>query len=423
MKVALISYEYPPDTAYGGIATYVDQAVRMLRDHGHYVEVFAGTERATRSAEENGVLTHRIREGDPVRFAEPAGAAFAERHRAVGFDVVEGPEYLADARIAVERVPDIPLVVKLHTPSRLLLRLNYYQRSFARRVWLYGWGLRHGHASTWGYAPEIEGHRANVDRLDVLERGHAHAADEIATPSQSLGDLLRAEWGLDASLLARVPYPYSPAQELLAIPVATDTRTVTFVGRLEQRKGVLDLATAIPHVLRRHPNTSFRFVGASDDSPERGLDMRDYLKRRLAAHRASVEFTGPVAPTSIPQVLETTDICVFPSVWENFPCVCLEAMAAGRAIVASSAGGMHEMLAAGQAGLVVPPNDPGRLAAAIADMLANPDRRRKLAQAARDRLLSEYSPRRIVDLQTASYARAIARRRELGPRAAVPTAV
>ena len=190
MKIAFISYEYPPDTAYGGIATYVDQAARMLSERGHYVEVFAGSERRAQSSDENGILTHRILEHDPAGFAEPAGRAFAERHRTIHFDVIEGPEYFADARGAIARVPDVPLVVKLHTPSRVLLRLNYYERSLPRRIWLFAWGLGHGYRPTWGYAPEIEGHRVDVSRRDATERAHAYDADEMSSASQSLGAML-----------------------------------------------------------------------------------------------------------------------------------------------------------------------------------------------------------------------------------------
>jgi len=416
MKIALISYEYPPDTAYGGIATYVEQAARMLSERGHYVEVFAGSERRAQSSDESGILTHRILEHDPARFAAPAGDAFAERHRTVHFDVLEGPEYFADARDAVARVPDIPLVVKLHTPSRVLLRLNYYQRSLLRKLRFVAWGLRHDHPTTWGYAPEIEGHRVDVARRDAIERAHARDADEIATPSRSLGDTLEAEWGLDRARIACVPYPYAPTPALLDIPIGSDTRIVTFIGRLEARKGVLDLAAAVPHVLREHPDAVFRFVGATDDALVPGQTMREHLEQRLRHYRSAIEFTGPLAPAAIPQALATTAVCVLPSLWENFPCVCLEAMAAGRAIVASASGGMREMLADGHAGHLIPPNSPRRLARSIKSLLADDGRRRELGTAARGRLLAEYAPDRIVSLQIASYTRAVERRRALGPR-------
>ncbi|MEH2108257.1 glycogen/starch synthase [Nostoc sp.] len=56
MKIAFISYEYPPDTAYGGIATYLYQAARVLQQRGHLVEVFAGSTYRTTTETENEIL-------------------------------------------------------------------------------------------------------------------------------------------------------------------------------------------------------------------------------------------------------------------------------------------------------------------------------------------------------------------------------
>jgi glycosyltransferase involved in cell wall biosynthesis len=68
----------------------------------------------------------------------------------------------------------------------------------------------------------------------------------------------------------------------------------------------------------------------------------------------------------VPPVLGDADVCIFPSLWENFPFVCLEAMSG--AIVGSSAGGMAEMLAEG-AGMLVKPGSPARWAEAICQRL------------------------------------------------------
>jgi glycosyltransferase involved in cell wall biosynthesis len=129
-----------------------------------------------------------------------------------------------------------------------------------------------------------------------------------------------------------------------------------------------------------------------------------------------VEFTGPVTPDAIPGILAATDICVFPSLWENFPYVCLEAMAAARGIVGSNAGGMVDMLDSGQVGRLIPPHSSKSIIEAVIELLENPDLRIKLGQAARTRLLKEYNLERIGALQEASYARAIARRRAKGVR-------
>ena len=60
MNIAFISYEYPPDTAYGGIATYVHQAAMMLSRRGHHVEVFSGSPHRTGTENEECLLVHRI---------------------------------------------------------------------------------------------------------------------------------------------------------------------------------------------------------------------------------------------------------------------------------------------------------------------------------------------------------------------------
>jgi glycogen(starch) synthase len=416
VKIAFISYEYPPDTSYGGIATYVYQAARMLQSRGHHVEVFTSSPRRDGSHIEDHVLVHRIKEARQENFASPVGGLFARRHAAVRFDVLEGPEFFADAREAIKLVPDIPLVVKLHTPSILVLKLNYYETAVIKKLRFCLDGIIRGFKPAWGYPAHVTGHRLHALRVDTIERAHALDADEIVSPSKSLGDILVKEWGLQPSLVSNIPYPYVPERDLLEIPVETHTNAVTFVGRLEMRKGVIELARAIPLVLREHPPARFRFVGSSDHSPISNVGMQQYLEKKLCRYRKSLEFVGPVSSNRIPEILASTDICVFPSRWENFPCVCLEAMAAGRGIVGSSAGGMVEMLNYGECGLVIPPGDSQSIADAILALLRKPERRMKLAQTARERLLTEYNVGRVGSLQEMSYERAIERRRSKGLR-------
>jgi glycosyltransferase involved in cell wall biosynthesis len=418
VKIAFISYEYPPDAAYGGIATYVYQAARMLRARGHHVEVFTSSLQRDGLQIEDDILVHRIRETTQEGFALPAGSLFAKRHTAVRFDVLEGPEFLADAREAVKFVPDIPLVVKLHTPSIMLLELNYLETSTIKRVRHCIDGILRGAKPAWGYPAHVLGYRLRALKIDVIERAHVMDADEVATPSKGLGNLLIEKWGLQPGIVSCVPYPYTPDPKLLDIPTETHTNVVTFIGRLEIRKGVIELAHAIPLVLKEYPTAGFRLVGSSEDSPIPHVGMQPYLERRLQCHKESVEFIGAVAPDTIPEILATTDVCVFPSRWENFPCVCLEAMAAGRGIVASSAGGMVEMLNDRQCGSVVPPGNPQSLAQAVVALLRQPDRRIKLGHAARQRLLTEYNVDRVGSLQEASYERAIEHRRSKGSRRA-----
>lgn len=419
MKIAFISYEYPPDTADGGIATYVHQASRMLAQRGHQVEVFCGSRVRTETAHQDGVLVHRLEVHDFKKFAEPVGKAFADRHREVGFDVLEGPDFGADAREAVRLVPNIPLVLKLHTPSRLLLQLNYRydQAAWWKKAYFYLASALKRIKPAWGYAPEGAAYRRQVVKVDEYEHAHALQADEVASPSRALGKWLIDEWGLEAARVNLVPYPYVPSEKFLKIPAETQTNRVTFIGRLETRKGILDLAQAIPEVLKQVPAAQFRLVGASEPSPDPRLDMREYLEQQLKPYLGSIEFTGAISPEHIPDILESTDICIFPSLWENFPCVCLEAMSAARGIVGTDAGGMADMLTApSNVGHLIKPHSPKEIATALIDLLQDPDKRIRLGQAARERLLSEYDAERIAVIQEESYLRAIEQRQAQGSR-------
>jgi glycosyltransferase involved in cell wall biosynthesis len=131
----------------------------------------------------------------------------------------------------------------------------------------------------------------------------------------------------------------------------------------------------------------------------------------LGSFAEAVEFVDGLPHSEIPRLLGETDICVFPSVWENLPYVCLEAMAAGRGVIASGGSGMAELIDDRQSGRLVRPRDPRGLADAMLEMLADPAGRTTMGERARARAGSAYSSIVIGPLQEASYHRAIERGR------------
>jgi glycosyltransferase involved in cell wall biosynthesis len=350
---------------------------------------------------------HWIREKKDGDFSADAGKAFARRHARIEFDVLEGTEARAVARVAIKLVPDIPLVVRLHTPSFVVNELNYVAPSLVSRIRRFTGALRRGRVpkpfSTIKYNAQTD-----------IEYTHTLQADEIVAPSEAILETLIEAWRLDKKNVSIIPNPYACPTELLNIPIESSTGTVSFIGRLEIRKGVLDLAQAIPAILSKYPNAVFRFIGPIWPSPDRRYDMKQYLEKTLKRHKGSLEFTGSLTPDNITHFLRATDICIFPSLWENFPYVCLEAMAAGRGIAASSSGGMAEILGGGTAGILLPPRSPDKIADAVIKLLDDPILRIKLGSAARSRVIAEYGFDQIAPLQEALYSRAIEKRKALG---------
>jgi glycogen(starch) synthase len=125
----------------------------------------------------------------------------------------------------------------------------------------------------------------------------------------------------------------------------------------------------------------------------------------------AVEIFGPVPHADIPRLLGETDICVFPSVWEALGFVCLEAMAAGRGVIASGGSGMAEIIDDGCTGRLVPPRNPKAVADGILAMLADPPGRVTMGERAREHARTAFTSEVVGPLQEASYRRAIERGR------------
>jgi glycogen synthase len=399
MRIAFVSYEYPPETALGGIATYVGQIARCLAAADHDVEVFCGGKSSNPTYVREGVRIHRL-DVDRMTFPHAVVKVFRARHEEKPFQVMEGPDFLGEARFVAKAYPQLPYVVRLHTPFHITRKLNRPEKRpdrFLKSVRALWTTVRKAKPSGLG---------SDSRYILAIERENIGLAHEISAPTEAIAKLICDEWKVPASRISIVPFPFQPSPALLANPIPQQGYRVGFVGRLEQRKGVIDLARAIPLILRRFPQAQFRFVGEPFPAPAPHRDMKEYLEHELAAYSSNVTFTGKVSPAEIPAQLAEMDICVFPSLWESFGLVVLEAIAAGRAVVCTDNGGMAEIVDGGEYGLLVPPKNPEAIAAKVIHLLAHQAQRAELARRARADVLPRFAPARVIQDQTRSYARA-----------------
>lgn len=176
--------------------------------------------------------------------------------------------------------------------------------------------------------------------------------------------------------------------------------TIGFVGRLVPQKGGVVLLHAAQQVLRSAPDTTFVFVG---DGPAR--EEWQTLSTTLDVQK-SVIFTG--ARSDMPNVYASLDIVVLPSLVEAMPMCLLEAMAAGRPVIASRVGSVPEMIVPGETGLLVEPNDPGEIARSILKLLRDHELANSLGTSAHHaiatRFSSEAMAKRYLDLYNAVLA-------------------
>lgn len=142
---------------------------------------------------------------------------------------------------------------------------------------------------------------------------------------------------------------------------------VFFVGRLVHEKGVQTLVQAAPRVLSEFPNVRFVIAGRG---PMHAQLQSLALQLGVAKH---FNFVGFVSDEDRDRLYQVADVAVFPSLYEPFGIVALEAMAAGTPVVASDTGGLAEVVDARETGLVHGPGDPESLAEALRYILRYPD--------------------------------------------------
>ncbi|MDP2232120.1 MAG: glycosyltransferase family 4 protein [Actinomycetota bacterium] len=191
--------------------------------------------------------------------------------------------------------------------------------------------------------------------------------------------------GVDVEALAQAARELPPP---LALP-AGDGPLVVCVARLEPVKGVEFFVCAAAMLADSHPEARFAIVGVgSQESRLREIAVAAGLQSRLA-------FLGDVA--RVEPLLAAGSVVVMPSLSEALGLVALEAGALSRPVVASSVGGLVEVIDDGETGLLVPAADPSALAQAIGKLVAQPELACRLGVAAHERVSGHYTLERMID--------------------------
>lgn len=318
--------------------------------------------------------------GRDVRLVRALAALMRERN----FDVVHthmSKAALAGA-VAARLVRPRPVLVNTaHNLGSIALSQPVLRRLFR----LYDRALLGG--ATDAVIVVSEAIRREVLRLGVVDAARLHAvpngilADRFAVAS-GMAAVRRAEFGVGHG----------------------DTLVVT-VARLVWFKGLETLIDATAGLCRRWPRLRLVIVG---DGP-----LRATLEQRVAERGMTdrVIFAGERG--DVPAILEAADIFALSSVSEGMPISILEAMAARLPVVATSVGGVPELVAAEETGLLVPARDADAFAAALEKLVAAPALRRGFGAAGRDRLDRCFSPSAMVERTAALYA-TLLRREPLG---------
>ncbi|MEA2572885.1 MAG: hypothetical protein QOH93_183, partial [Chloroflexia bacterium] len=180
-----------------------------------------------------------------------------------------------------------------------------------------------------------------------------------------------------------------------------DQPIIYYVGRIVPEKGLAALVDSVPIVLREWPGAKFVVAGG-------GAYLDDL---RVKAHVLGVEdniiFPGRVSDEVRDGLFKVANVAVFPSLYEPFGIVALEAMCAGTPVVVTEVGGLPEVVELHRTGITVKPNDPQSLAWGILHTLKHPDWAATRAENANRVARAEFNWARIADQTTRVYHRVV----------------
>jgi len=245
------------------------------------------------------------------------------------------------------------------------------------------------------------------ERLAEEEEIIAAADHLVATCTDEVFELVRL--GADRSRITVVPCGVDT--DLFRPDGSVDARRdgdprIVVVTRLVERKGVGDVIAALPEL----PGVELVVAGGGEANELRYEPEAARLTAQ--AHALGVdgrlELRGRIEREDVPPLLRSGDVVVCTPWYEPFGIVPLEAMACGRAVVASAVGGLIDTVVDGVTGIHVPPRRPDLLAEAIAGLLADPELRTRLGGAGAERARSRYTWARVADATLGVYLELLA---------------
>ncbi len=358
MHICFASLDYPDETGGGGVGTYVQTLGHELVRRGHKVSAIAlRNDREPYLSEDGGIRVCWVNSGNvhwylstlpfigklfslPLRELEYSWAvlkAIKEIDATAPIDIVEGIETGACGFRFLR--PGIKTVVRLHGEA-------YSCEKYTPP----------------GKIP------TGILLSRLLQRMAIRKAHSLSAPSRSHAAEIEHEIGLPPGTVSVIMNPLRPENFTAETQASRpDNPGFLFVGRIDRRKGVLELLKAIPGIVEKLPSADFFFAGQFHPSI-REKEVRELVAELGISER--VHFLGYVRKDQIGEHYRKATAVVIPSFYESFGYIYLEALMHGKPVIAFDISAAHNFIVPGQSGCLVPPGDVGALADACVEAVS-----------------------------------------------------
>jgi starch synthase len=382
LRVGLFTREYPPGV-YGGAGVHVDYLSRELAKQIEVnVQCWGDQTFDQGSLHVRGATPwNEISNGTEGKFKtalEALSVNLTQIKALSGIDVVHTHTwYESMAGFLAKKLYNVPFVLTTHSLEPLRAwKAEQLGSGYAMSSWMEGTAILEADA----VIAVSNGTKADILRAYPLPEERIHVIYN----------------GIDLDEYRKTP----ETAALTAYGIDPSVPYVLFVGRITRQKGVTHLVDAIPHM---PPDTQIVLCAGAPDTPEIAAELRQKTEEARKLNPRIVWIEKMVSKPEAVQLYSHARVFCCPSVYEPFGIINLEAMACGTAVVASSTGGIKEVVADGETGYLVPfeqdpvssfPTRPDQFArdlgAKITGLLRDPDRCRKFGIAGRRRVEEKF---------------------------------
>jgi glycosyltransferase involved in cell wall biosynthesis len=408
LTIVLISQSYPPGYV-DGVGRFTAELAFGLAELGHEVHVITSSQEDNRVDLEEMVWVHRVkaapdegRDPDiPPGIWAKSAAALAEIkliEETAKIDVVQATGWDAEGIAALRRLrSDAVLITSLHTPM-LVAAANHPN-------WL------------------VDEGRMTRDILPImrLERELFLFSDGIYANSEDIVETVQRHYDVRLERLQVVPHGMRDRVSLAGgvagreSEASSERLRILFVGRLETRKGIDVLLDAIPKIFESLPNAELWLIGQDHTESAAGESTVAAFRRRNGSQAwlSRVKVFGKIEKEFLDEYYQECDLVVMPSRYESFGLVLLEAMMHALPVVAARVGGMKEVVADGETGLLTPAGDVDAFAEAVIRLGREPQTRRRLGANGRKRFEEKFTAAIMAEQSVTMYRHIMDAKRDL----------